>query len=177
MVTQCRRKAGRIAGFTYIGLLVVVVILGIGMAAAGTTFHHDARREKEQELLFAGDQIRRAIAEYYARSPGEPRFPQALEDLLRDTRYPANRRYLRRIYRDPITGSTDWGLVRGPDGGIQGVYSRSEARPLKIAGFARDYEDFADRKRYADWRFVAPAQMFDASPGIPPPRNPGAAPK
>lgn len=167
---------GRAGGFTYIGLLILVAILGIGLAAAGTSYHLDAQREKERELLFAGDQMRRAIDAYYARSPGAGRYPQTLQDLLRDTRYPMTQRYLRRIYRDPITGGTDWGLVMAPDGGIQGVYSRSEARPLKVAGFPRDYEDFNDRKRYADWRFIASGDGFGASPGIPPPPNAGLAP-
>jgi hypothetical protein len=54
-----------------------------------------------------------------------------------------------------MTGSTEWGLVRGPGGGIVGVYSRSTTQPLKTANFPKGYEAFANAERYADWRFVA----------------------
>jgi type II secretory pathway pseudopilin PulG len=151
-------------------MLVFIVILGIGLAAAGTAYQTDAQRAREQELLFAGDQFKRAISRYYERSPGQGRFPQSLDELLLDRRYPTPQRYLRRLYRDPITGTTDWGLVLAPDGGIQGVYSRSTAQPLKVANFPQGYESFADRKKYSDWQFVSDSQIAESiSPGIPPP--------
>ena len=169
-----RRPRGGQRGFTYIGLLAFIAILGIGLAATGVVFHQEAQREKEKQLLFAGDQIRDAISAYYRHSPGSGRFPQALEDLLLDRRQPTTRRYLRRIYADPMTGRSDWELVRGPDGGIRGVHSRSTAKPLKIAGFPAEFQDFVDRKSYAEWEFTS-TELYseEASPGIPPP--PGAA--
>lgn len=174
---DCRRPtAGRArnAGFTYIGLLVVIAILGIGLAATGEMFHQQSVREKEKELLFAGDQMRRAIARFYERSPGGARFPQSLDELLQDRRYPMVQRYLRRIYSDPMTGSTDWELVRADDGGIRGVASKSTDKPLKTAGFPADYVEFADKKRYADWQFIAQEAMpVHDSPGIPPPAPAG----
>ena len=44
-------------------------------------------------------------------------------------------RHLRRLYRDPLTGSADWGVVKGPDGGVIGVYSQAPGKPLKQDGF------------------------------------------
>jgi hypothetical protein len=41
-------------------------------------------------------------------------------------------RYLRRIYRDPMTSKTEWGLVQSVDGRIMGVHSLSKDKPLKI---------------------------------------------
>ena len=167
--------AGRSAGFTYLGLLAFIAVLGIGLAATGLVFHQAARREKEQELLFAGDQIKRAISAYYQRSPGSGRFPQSLEDLLQDRRQPTVQRYLRRLYPDPMSGMPEWGLVRGPDGGIRGVYSRSTAKPIKVAGFPSGYEDFADKKSYTEWEFIS-SELYseEASPGIPPPSGGGS---
>jgi hypothetical protein len=67
---------------------------------------------------------------------------------------------LRRVYPDPITGSEKWGIVPSPDGGIAGVFSLSDERPLKVAGFVTD-KKFEDAERYADWKFVytPPADM------------------
>ena len=58
-----------------------------------------------------------------------------LEELLQDPRYPDIRRYLRKIYLDPMTGSAEWGLVTGPGGEIYGVHSLSGDEPLKKANF------------------------------------------
>ena len=45
-------------------------------------------------------------------------------------------RHLRRLYRDPITGQDEWGLVEAPGGGVMGVYSRSEDEPIKSGNFS-----------------------------------------
>ena len=101
------------SGFTYIALLVLLAIMGIGLAATGIVFHHQAQREKEKQLLFVGEQIRHAIGRYYENSPGGGKqFPQTLENLLRDDRHPGTHRYLRQVYRDPMTNAKDWVLLR-----------------------------------------------------------------
>lgn len=149
------RHAHRCAsGFTYIGVLVGVGIMGIGLAALGTVWQTAAQREKERQLLFVGSEFRRAIQSYFEGSPGDRRFPEKFDELLLDRRFPAVRRHLRRIYHDPMTGSADWGLVLGPGNRIMGVFSRSTGRPLKSAGFGSGQEDFMGATTYADWRFV-----------------------
>ncbi|HVR50605.1 MAG TPA: type II secretion system protein [Pseudorhodoferax sp.] len=143
-------------GFSYVGLLLSVALLGAGLAAAGSVWRVQLQREREADLLYAGAQIRQAIRQYYEGVPlGQPhRFPQRLEDLLLDRRWPTVRRHLRRLYLDPMTGSTDWALLRAPDGGILGVHSRSGAAPLKRQGFGRLDTDFEDAAALSDWRFV-----------------------
>jgi hypothetical protein len=83
--------------------------MGIALAGTGVIWHTQSRREKERELLFVGDQFRRAIGLYYERSPGAKRFPKGLEDLVLDRRYPNTQRYLRRLYADPVGGTSGWG--------------------------------------------------------------------
>jgi len=151
-------------GFTYVWLLVAVAVMAAGLAAIGEVASTAAKREKEAELLFVGDQFARAIAEYSASSPGAPQYPQKLEELLADKRYPNLRRYLRRVYPDPMTGRADWGLVRGPGGGIVGVHSQSMERPLKTANFPRGYESFAGATVYSAWRFAPAAAGSSIAP-------------
>lgn len=150
---RCERRQ---RGITYIALLIAIALFGAGLGLAGSIWSTDAKREREVELLFVGEQFRRAIASYYGEAPaGQPnRFPQKLEDLVQDRRWPTMRRHLRKIYLDPMTGTREWGLVRAPDAGIRGVNSTSEAVPLKRANFDEAYEHFAVAKSYREWQFV-----------------------
>jgi type II secretory pathway pseudopilin PulG len=161
-------------GFTFIGLLILLVIIGIGLAAAGELWSTAVKREKEAQLLFVGDEFRRAIGGYYEASPGQKEFPRQLEDLLEDKRFPTVRRYLRQVYRDPMTNKPDWGLVMSGDR-IIGVHSLSEAKPLKTGNFAPEYEAFNAAASYADWQFAyqpgssAPKPSAQNAPGAQPP--------
>lgn len=147
-------SAGKQAGFTLVGALILCAFMGAGALAYGELASHAAQREKEQELLFIGNQFRQAIGAYYERAPGTvKRFPKKLEDLLEDKRHLVPQRYLRRMYADPITGKREWGLMQAPDGGIMGVYSLSDAQPIKRAGFAARDSILAAIGRYSDWHF------------------------
>ena len=141
-------------GFTYIGILIAVAVMGIGLAAIGTVWRTGMQREREQELLFIGHEYRRAIARYYLTGGGGTRYPQALENLLNDQRTPVPRHHLRRLYRDPMTGKADWQLVRAPDGGIMGVHSSSQAQPMKRANFETPDATFEAKECYCDWQFI-----------------------
>lgn len=142
-------------GFAYLGLLFAVALLGVSLAASGTLWQLEQRRARERELLFIGNQFRLAIESYYRQTPGPIKaYPRRLEDLLRDTRYPNTVRHLRRLYRDPMTGESQWGLVRAADGGINGVYSLSDGTPIKVANFPVRDRGFRGKTRYSDWRFI-----------------------
>lgn len=153
---MANRPAPRDDGFAYLGLLVAIAVMGVVQAALCEAWHADARREKEQQLLFAGTQLRAALELYALRSPpNAPRQPRELADLLKDPRQPSTARYLRRVYADPITGRAEWGLVRGAGGEIHGVFSLSAQRPLKQAGFGAAERRFAGAQKYSDWVFMA----------------------
>jgi hypothetical protein len=54
------RGAANAAGFTYIGLLIAVVILGVALSAVGMVWRTQMQREREQELLYIGRDFRAA---------------------------------------------------------------------------------------------------------------------
>jgi type II secretory pathway pseudopilin PulG len=155
-------------GFTYVGLLLLVAMSSAALAAAGSLWSIESRREKEADLLFIGEQFTQAISSFRDRTPAGQmqRFPQRLEELVDDRRWPTPRRHLRQVYVDPMTGTREWGLVTAPGGAILGVHSLSEGQPLKRAGFAPEHEDFAVAASYREWRFVytAPAGGREAPP-------------
>lgn len=151
-------------GFTYLGLMIIVMIMGMGLAAFGTIYSQTAQRDKEAELLFVGEQFRQAIGSYYKMGPGG-QYPKKLDDLLEDKRFPMPIRHLRRIYADPITGSTDWGIVETPDkAGVMGVFSRSEEKPIKSGNFSPS-EPFDDAENYTKWTFVYTPPSTTQTPG------------
>ena len=140
------------AGFTYLTVLFAIAFMGLGLALTGEVWHTALTRDREMQLLYAGNQYRRAIERYYVSGPRQ--FPRALEDLLKDPRKPGTERYLRKLYFDPMTGKSEWGLVKAPDGGIMGVYSLSEDSPKKVANFGFANREFEGVSKYSDWRFV-----------------------
>jgi len=155
-LTGSRNCCWRQHGFSLLALLFLVAGLGVAMAALGTMWHTAAQREKERDLLFVGNQYRQAIEAFW-RKPlpvgAVRRLPKNFDELLLDARFPTTVRHLRRLYRDPMTGETEWGLVKDPDGGIYGVYSRSADKPFKGAGFPVVYAHFEEAQSYRDWTF------------------------
>ncbi len=171
-------------GFTYIALLVAIIILGISLGAAGKYWSNILQREKEEELLFRGNQYVIAIDRYTHAMPGIERTPSSIDDLLNDSRL-MNRHHLRRKYKDPITGE-DFVEIFSITGGqmrkLVGVHSSSDKEPLKQSNFPSGpndplyFKDFEGKKKYSDWQFVynpqggqplIPAQI--KIPSVPPP--------
>ena len=158
-------RRGAQAGYTYFGLLLAILAASLAVSAGVTLLTNDMRRDKEAELLFAGDEIRRALELYHSKNTaGMQPFPRTLEALLRDPNQLSVQRYLRKIYRDPmhdpdlpgaVAENGFWVLIRDGNGQIVGVRSNSLRVPLRTSGFPKQYEGFRQAKRYADWQFLA----------------------
>jgi type II secretory pathway pseudopilin PulG len=159
-----RRRAE--AGYTYLLLLFAVAAMGLVAAGAAETWSTLSQRERERELLFVGNEYREALRRYAAAIPDAAlRHPEKLEDLLRDPRFPDTRRYLRRIYPDPMSGKADWVLLRQGQR-IVGLHSRATGRPFKQDGFDKGNDAFVGAASYADWKFVAIAPTVADAPTI-----------
>ena len=151
------RPARRQRGFTYLGLIIVVAILGL-VGAAGLKMGSLLQRQAaEQELLDIGAQFVDALQSYAGATPaGQPQQPPTLAALLRDPRFPQVRRHLRKLYVDPITGRAEWGLLYQPGSqGIIGVHSLSSSAPLKVGNFEARFTGFEGRSHLSEWQFVA----------------------
>ena len=145
---------GRRRGYALLTALLLLVLASLAVTLAVEKAQTGAQRERETELLFVGDQFRQAIRAY-ASAPGVPaQYPETLDDLVADKRWPVPRRHLRQIYMDPMTGKADWQLDKA-QGRIVGVHSASTRVPLRHAGFSLDDAAFEQAQTYADWRFSA----------------------
>ncbi|MDC8758638.1 type II secretion system protein [Janthinobacterium fluminis] len=160
---MARRRAG---GFAYLWTLALVALMGAGLAIGADLYATAARRDQERELIFIGHEFRRAIGRYFEinGANGQHQYPQTLEELLKDPRFPNPKRHLRRLYTDPTTGQAEWGLVM-QQGRIVGVRSLSGRTPIKQDNFDDDDDGLRHKKRYADWLFTYPPELFTAQPG------------
>ncbi|MBS0393595.1 MAG: type II secretion system protein [Proteobacteria bacterium] len=160
------RGPRRQRGFTYLGLLALVVLIGVLLAAAGQVASTNAQREREQELLYVGHEYRAAIGRYLKANG---RYPTELKDLLSPGTGPLPVRYIRHLYRDPMTNAVDWRLVPADGGGFIGVASSSTRTPLKQAGFDPVDAGFEKAQAYGDWEFTfLPTAHRPVAPGAAP---------
>lgn len=173
-----RTVARRQRGFTYLGLIILVAILGL-VGAAGLKMGSLLQRQAaEQELLDIGAQFSDALQSYAAATPpGQPTQPASLAALLRDPRVPQLRRHLRKLFVDPITGRAQWGLLYQPGGnGIIGVYSLSQQQPLKVANFEARFAGFEGKTHFSEWQFSTTGQALPPAGMAPPSSAPGMNP-
>ena len=114
-----KRPAQQDRGFALAALIIFLTALSITLAAAIPAYRVQVRRELEAELIFRGEEYVRAIQKYQ-RQFGI--YPPSIDSLLETNGI----RYLRRAYKDPITGDDFRLLTANPDGTISGstLYSQ-----------------------------------------------------
>jgi type II secretory pathway pseudopilin PulG len=173
-----RAPASKQQGFTYLGLLFAVVIMGLMLTVVARVWRTTVQREREAQLLWVGHAYRMAISSYFALGH---QYPATLQDLVTDDRFPVPKHHLRRLYPDPLTGRADWTLVlTRSQSGIQGVASSSQQAPIKRDGFEIIDAAFKDSECYCLWKFVyvpyrwaGGATVPGTTPGIPGAPPPG----
>ncbi len=138
-----------------LAVLAALTLLALSLQGVMWIVSTQTQREREWELLTVGAEIRAAIGRYVQATPGTtPQWPPSLEALLDDKRSVTLRRHLRKIYTDPLTRSTEWGIVQAPDGGVAGVYSKSSTTPIRSGGQELALFGVGSAARYSEWWFV-----------------------
>jgi hypothetical protein len=106
---SCRRSRSE-DGYVMLTLMLAVALLVIFAMAVSIPVKFELRRERETEMIHRGVQYSRAIRNYYKKFG---RYPTRIEDLENTN----NLRYLRKRYKDPITGK-DFKLLHYGDPGL-----------------------------------------------------------
>jgi type II secretory pathway pseudopilin PulG len=99
-----RRKISREGGYVLIAVLFLVVMVLVALSVAAPKMAADIERDREVELVHRGKQYIRAIKLYYKKFHAYPPSVEALENSN-------NIRFLRKRYKDPMTGKDDWHLI------------------------------------------------------------------
>ena len=153
----------RQAGLTLVELIVAFTIMMALSAMSIPLVRGTLRRRREQELRLALDQIRKAIDKFkdnadggkispQAQTPESMGYPLKLQDLVDGVKgvgptADVKVKFLRRIPKDPMTNSQDWGTRSMQDdphsggGGTQNVFDV----------FTRSSDKDANGNPYSDW--------------------------
>src|ERR1700735_664635 len=97
-------------GYILLTLLLIVALMSIVALTVAVPIKFDLQRDREQEMIHRGVQYSRAIRTYYKKFG---RYPTRLEDLDNTN----NLRYLRKHYKDPLTGQ-DFKLLHYGEPGV-----------------------------------------------------------
>src|SRR2546426_8324420 len=123
------KKRRRDAGFSLAALIFFATAASILAAAAVPAYQMQAKREREKELIFRGEEYTRAIQKYQ-RQFGV--YPGSIDQLVQTN----GLRFLRSAYKDPMTGK-DFRLIRiNPDGSLSGskVFVQNVNNPQSLFG-------------------------------------------
>jgi type II secretory pathway pseudopilin PulG len=170
-------------GFAMAALLVAIAVMAIVMSALLPVWRTLSIREKEEELVWRGQQYDRAI-QLYRRKNAAPGVPN-IDALIQG-------RFLRKKYRDPITND-DFDLI-GVNAGaptapgaqqpkigfgqlIGGVRSKSKAHSMRELDGRSVYNEW--QFTYMPWKPGGQPTVPDANrggrSGFPGPGSPGGA--
>lgn len=134
-------------GYTLVALIVGMTVMSILIAGVLPMASAESQRDKEAELIFRGLQYAEGIRNFRRRYG---RYPNTLKEM-----FEMRPRTLRKLWKDPMTNSLNWGLITAAGAPLPG------ARP---GGMPRG------------GRF-APTPVPTPRPGTPgTPGNPGDAP-
>jgi hypothetical protein len=118
-ITRSRRNQG---GYALLLVVFFTALLVVGTMSVGLRVLTEGKREKEQEMIWRGQQYTRGIKLYY-RKLG--RFPNSLDDLTKPKI--GNIRFMRQAYKDPMNKEDGaWRLIYvGPAGNLIGSLNPS----------------------------------------------------
>jgi type II secretory pathway pseudopilin PulG len=97
------------SGYAMAVLLVAMSVMAVMLTVAMPVWNHAARREKEAELVFRGEQYARAIGLFQRKYANTP--PPSIDVLIQE-------KFLRKKFKDPIT-NLDFVPLPAAGGGVQ----------------------------------------------------------
>src|SRR5271166_725962 len=113
------------AGYTLLMVVFMVATMMILALAVTPNIITEGQRQKEVEMVWRGEQYKRAITLYVAKFG---KYPTKIEDLTRETN---GVRFLRRAYTDPLNREDgSWRVIYGVIPGGQSIGSLKSSSVL-----------------------------------------------
>ena len=127
------------AGFSLTALIFFATAISILLSAAYPAYQMQAKREQEEELIFRGEEYTRAIQKYQ-RKFGI--YPPSIDALVQSN----GLRFLRRLYKDPITEKGFRVIYINPDGSVTGSTLASQ-RVNNVPLFGGQLQQFGQQNQ------------------------------
>jgi type II secretory pathway pseudopilin PulG len=126
----CNLSPKKEAGYTLAVVMVFTSVLLVTLSGAVINWQKAMQREREEELIYRGKQFMRAVELWQRKFPGT--YPTTIDALLSTN----NTRFLRKKWKDPITNSDEWRLLKmNSDGSISGLTVIPGSSPLGPSNF------------------------------------------
>jgi len=93
------------SGYVLLAVMLAVTLILVAMSIELPRIAQQIKREKEEELVHRGKDYATAVKRFVHKNGG--RYPLSVEQL-EDTNHI---RFLRKKYKDPMTGESDWKMV------------------------------------------------------------------
>ena len=103
------RRRPKDSGYALLLILLLAALVAISLYKEIPRIAFESQRQKEQLLMERGEQYKRAVQMFVSANK---RWPAKIEDLENMN----NRRYLRRRYKDPMTGKDEWRMIHIANG-------------------------------------------------------------
>jgi type II secretory pathway pseudopilin PulG len=127
---NCNLPPRKEAGYTLAVVMVFTSVVLVTLSGAVINWQKAMQREREEELIYRGKQFMRAVELWQRKFPGT--YPTTIDALLSTN----NSRFLRKKWKDPITNSDEWRLLKmNPDGSISGLTVIPGSSPLGPSSF------------------------------------------
>ncbi len=104
-------RRGSESGFALLLVFVMAASIAIMLYKEFPRLVFESQRIKEQDLIRQGEEYQRAIQLYVRKNK---KYPPSIDDLEHGTEI----RYLRRRYKDPMTGKEEWRLIHIDNAGF-----------------------------------------------------------
>jgi type II secretory pathway pseudopilin PulG len=158
-------------GFAMAALLVAIAVMSIVMSGLLPVWRTLTTREKEEELIWRGQQYDRAVQLYRKKTsaPGAP----SVDVLIKG-------RFLRQKYLDPITnGEFELVGVNPATGNAPGVQQPKIGFGQLIGSVrskskAKSFRELDGKKTYAEWQFTYVPWRPGGQPALPGTQGPNA---
>ena len=98
-------------GYLLLAVMLLITIMLLFLSIEAPRVAQQIKREKEEELIHHGEEYAIAIRKFHHKTNN---FPTSLEQL-EDTNHI---RYIRKRYKDPITGEANWKLIHAGEAEI-----------------------------------------------------------
>jgi hypothetical protein len=105
------RLASRKDGYALLIVMMMATVLLVSLTAALPNIYVEGQREREEELIFRGEQYAGAIALFHKQFN---RYPTSVKELLHTNQMS----FLRRPFRDPMSKSGKWRFIHATANGV-----------------------------------------------------------